>query len=81
MLAETAPVGRKSATRGSESEAFERQRSTVQEVVTAQRNGASEGQIFEILRPVGASHFTESTRREGYTPIAAPLSVRQHGDS
>jgi len=29
--------------------------------VTALRNGASEGQIFEILRPVGASHFTEST--------------------
>jgi hypothetical protein len=33
-------------------EALERQRSTAQEVVTALRNGASEGQIFEIVRPL-----------------------------
>jgi hypothetical protein len=38
-------------------ESLERQRSTAQEVVNALRKGASEGQIFEIVRPL-ARHIS-----------------------
>jgi hypothetical protein len=46
-------------------ETLERQRSTAQEIVTALRNGASEGQIFELVRPL-ARHISE------------PAPVRRH---
>jgi hypothetical protein len=49
-------------------EALESQRCTAQEVVTALRNGASEGQIFEIVRPL-ARH------------ISSPVPVGRHRHS
>lgn len=49
-------------------ESLEIQRNVAQEVVTALNNGASAGQVFEILRPIAR-----------FTPPPPPSSRRPHG--
>jgi hypothetical protein len=62
-------------------EALESQRCTAQEVVTALRNGASEGQIFEIVRPL-ARHISSPAPVGRHHPFPllmmfANMAIRQ----